>query len=114
MSAFNPDAAEFVMPGSFAAEPEPEVVLESTPIAELENKTENLSLQAKEAPPAAEPAPETVPVDESTAIDENDPERDEAPVQAKSKRPHDGRDHVNVVFIGHVDAGKSTISGNIL
>eukprot|EP00501_MAST-03F_sp_TOSAG23-6_P000057 GSMAST32.ASY1.ANO1.58.1 assembled CDS len=26
----------------------------------------------------------------------------------------DPRDHLNVVFIGHVDAGKSTISGNVL
>jgi len=26
----------------------------------------------------------------------------------------DPREHLNVVFIGHVDAGKSTISGNIL
>jgi len=26
----------------------------------------------------------------------------------------DSREHINVVFIGHVDAGKSTISGNIL
>lgn len=27
---------------------------------------------------------------------------------------YDPRDHLNVVFIGHVDAGKSTLSGNIL
>lgn len=26
----------------------------------------------------------------------------------------DFREHINVVFIGHVDAGKSTLSGNIL
>ena len=26
----------------------------------------------------------------------------------------DPRNHINVVFIGHVDAGKSTISGQIL
>lgn len=25
-----------------------------------------------------------------------------------------GRDHVNVVFIGHIDAGKSTLAGQIL
>jgi peptide chain release factor subunit 3 len=28
--------------------------------------------------------------------------------------PGDPREHVNLVFIGHVDAGKSTLSGNIL
>jgi peptide chain release factor subunit 3 len=27
---------------------------------------------------------------------------------------HDAREHLNIVFIGHVDAGKSTISGQIL
>ncbi len=26
----------------------------------------------------------------------------------------DPREHINIVFIGHVDAGKSTISGQIL
>jgi len=36
----------------------------------------------------------------------------------KNKRPkiaaHDAREHMNLVFIGHVDAGKSTLSGRIL
>mmetsp|Transcript_10998 Transcript_10998/g.33962 ORF Transcript_10998/g.33962 Transcript_10998/m.33962 type:complete len:575 (+) Transcript_10998:479-2203(+) len=45
------------------------------------------------AAPAAEPEPEPV-VEE---LQEEDP-----------------REHLNVVFIGHVDAGKSTLSGNIL
>jgi len=27
---------------------------------------------------------------------------------------HDGREHLNIVFIGHVDAGKSTIAGQVL
>ncbi len=26
---------------------------------------------------------------------------------------HDEREHLNIVFIGHVDAGKSTISGQV-
>jgi peptide chain release factor subunit 3 len=29
-------------------------------------------------------------------------------------KAHDDREHLNIVFIGHVDAGKSTISGQIL
>jgi len=29
-------------------------------------------------------------------------------------KPHDEREHMNIVFIGHVDAGKSTLSGQIL
>jgi len=31
-----------------------------------------------------------------------------------AKKSHDDREHVNIVFIGHVDAGKSTISGQVL
>merc|ERR1712080_711177 len=27
---------------------------------------------------------------------------------------HDDREHLNIVFIGHVDAGKSTISGQLM
>ena len=51
----------------------------------------------------------------------------EKKVEPKSKKPQkvatpkpnveddsDSRDHLNVVFIGHVDAGKSTISGQIM
>ena len=30
------------------------------------------------------------------------------------EKAHDEREHLNIVFIGHVDAGKSTISGQIL
>ena len=30
------------------------------------------------------------------------------------RKAHDEREHVNIVFIGHVDAGKSTISGQVL
>lgn len=44
----------------------------------------------------------------------------EGPKTAKRKKNeiettiHDSREHLNIVFIGHVDAGKSTISGQIL
>lgn len=38
-------------------------------------------------------------------------EEEEAEVDASEEDP---REHANVVFIGHVDAGKSTLSGNIL
>lgn len=40
--------------------------------------------------------------------------------KSKKKRPkanvdvHDSREHLNLVLIGHVDAGKSTLSGQIL
>ncbi len=34
--------------------------------------------------------------------------------EQKAFTTHDDREHLNIVFIGHVDAGKSTISGQIL
>lgn len=55
----------------------------------------------------------------------SDPDVDSKPeepiVSKKKKKPkrpkvkvHDSREHLNLVFIGHVDAGKSTLSGQIL
>ena len=59
---------------------------------------------------------------EQMNIDENAPKTsDPVPVKPKEKAVKenddedcDPREHVNLVFIGHVDAGKSTLSGNIL
>lgn len=55
---------------------------------------------------AAEEGEATVAKVEDTPDEEQTPQK--APV------PGDPREHVNLVFIGHVDAGKSTLSGNIL
>ena len=54
--------------------------------------------KANDAPTEAKPEPEPeieVPVEEDDAS-------------------YDAREHLNLVFIGHVDAGKSTIGGQIL
>ena len=46
--------------------------------------------------------------------------KEEVPIKKKKKNKkvkwdaHDPREHLNLVLIGHVDAGKSTISGQIL
>lgn len=66
--------------------------------------TEKLSISSekKVAPAVPKPAPKRVePETEKMEVEE---EVDDA----------DPREHVNLVFIGHVDAGKSTLSGNIL
>lgn len=61
--------------------------------------------------------------DDDEAMDEDDedaPVGDEVEPKPKPKRTKkvsvcvDGKDHWNIVFIGHVDAGKSTIGGQIL
>lgn len=53
--------------------------------------------------------------------DEEEPSSEEAPKVVKKKEKKSGeetakdkKEHVNVVFIGHVDAGKSTIGGQIM
>jgi peptide chain release factor subunit 3 len=46
--------------------------------------------------------------------EENIDEDDEEPRVVKEMKEGDPREHLNLVFIGHVDAGKSTLSGNIL
>lgn len=52
--------------------------------------------------------------------DEEEPSSEDAPKIAKKKLPKaeeaakNKKEHVNVVFIGHVDAGKSTIGGQIM
>jgi peptide chain release factor subunit 3 len=53
--------------------------------------------------PASRPAP--APPKEEEVVEEVDP---------ASLKEGDPREHLNLVFIGHVDAGKSTLSGNIL
>lgn len=73
------------------------------------------------APPPAKPTPAPEPVAETPAPEpapaEEEPEEvQEEVVERKEgdlKLP-DPRSHLNVVFIGHVDAGKSTTCGSIL
>lgn len=59
------------------------------------------------APAAPEPEPEEDAIDEEAAAAE-------AAATLALLDAEDPRDHLNVVFIGHVDAGKSTTGGQIL
>ena len=89
-----------------AAQPEaPAAPAAAAPVAAVEQAVEKLSVA--DSKPAAAAAPE--PVDDA-------PDVDEAKVMETYRRlqEEDGRDHLNVVFIGHVDAGKSTLGGQIL
>lgn len=60
------------------------------------------------------------PSDGAKGTEEDDSEQVEATQVAKTKpKPKDlsthlKKEHVNIVFIGHVDAGKSTIGGRVL
>ncbi len=55
----------------------------------------------------------------SAAASSSDDSKEDSSVSKKKSaasefKVHDEREHMNVVFIGHVDAGKSTTCGNIL
>lgn len=73
------------------------------------------------AVPSAEPVatePEEAPSTTVIECEESQP-KDEAAVSGAAsskatKADPDPRPHLNIVFIGHVDAGKSTTCGNIL
>jgi Elongation factor Tu GTP binding domain len=69
------------------------------------------SSSAKE--PAAAAAPPAAAAAASAATSDNDSD-DEEDEKAETEGTEDPREHLNLVFIGHVDAGKSTLSGNIL
>lgn len=52
--------------------------------------------------------------EEEEESDEDEEEVPKPPIKPPSSSTEDKRDHVNVVFIGHVDAGKSTIGGHLM
>ncbi|KAG7378236.1 hypothetical protein PHYPSEUDO_010390 [Phytophthora pseudosyringae] len=78
----------------------------SEPVAQLEEKVETLVVEEeKEEPKAEEPKAEEAAEDEDTFEEE---------AAEQEVGDEDPREHLNVVLIGHVDAGKSTLSGNLL
>jgi peptide chain release factor subunit 3 len=74
-----------------------------TPTAKTSSKPPSRAPSVKEEDTAAESR------EADTVVKEQEEELDEALVQDMY-----GKEHVNIVFIGHVDAGKSTLGGNIL
>jgi len=79
---------------------------------EEEVKKEGSSSQPVVEAVAAAPKKEVF----SLGDDEGEEEEEVVEVKPKVSKPlvKDSRDHLNIVFIGHVDAGKSTIAGQIL
>mmetsp|Transcript_859 Transcript_859/g.1793 ORF Transcript_859/g.1793 Transcript_859/m.1793 type:complete len:590 (-) Transcript_859:2125-3894(-) len=78
-----------------------------SPNAEEEQLAKDIDskMQISKSPPSVEASSETTSkvVDESEAMESTEPVKEGDP-----------REHLNLVFIGHVDAGKSTLSGSIL
>jgi peptide chain release factor subunit 3 len=65
------------------------------------------------APKTTKPVPAKAPAPASN-VDDGDNDAEEEAIVAANLKEGDPREHLNLVFIGHVDAGKSTLSGNIL
>uniref|UniRef100_A0A1L8DS51 Eukaryotic peptide chain release factor GTP-binding subunit n=1 Tax=Nyssomyia neivai TaxID=330878 RepID=A0A1L8DS51_9DIPT len=118
-STLNVNAMEFVP--SFCQQERPATV--TTEIIE-ENRPENNVASVPDNDPLdswdVEDEPELTPEDEEVEEGEDaDGENDVAPKVSKKKsqkieESKSKKEHVNVVFIGHVDAGKSTIGGQIM
>eukprot|EP01132_Coremiostelium_polycephalum_P005593 gene5593-6961_t len=125
----NPNAAVFVpkflaKPAAPAAtEPEAAVVEEKKVVEPTPKPTTTTTTSTKTTSPTTENKKPT----ESVFVIEDDDFEDEEDEVAESTaklsinqkseaelKPEDAREHVNLVFLGHVDAGKSTISGNIM
>lgn len=80
------------------------------PVAEAGNTQQEISSPVKETTkPAASSAPTAAATEEVEADGEAG-----STVDVSALQEGDPREHLNIVFIGHVDAGKSTLSGSIL
>ena len=104
-------------PDALAAYPEIDAILAAgepmevdetqTGVQDISKGVEDMKVEATPAPTPAPPAQK-----KETAVDDDDGEA--AEIDPGSLQEGDPREHLNLVFIGHVDAGKSTLSGNIL
>ncbi|RLN02207.1 hypothetical protein BBJ28_00011322, partial [Nothophytophthora sp. Chile5] len=99
------------------------------PVAALEEKVEELTVEEEEtneegaAEEEAAEEEETAEADDASMEekkvveaegDADDDEEDDTFEGEEEVGDEDPREHLNVVLIGHVDAGKSTLSGNLL
>ncbi|RHY29523.1 hypothetical protein DYB32_005081, partial [Aphanomyces invadans] len=114
---FNPAASSWTppVPSQILPKPKPAPAPPAPPVAAPPAPA---VVSPKQAAPAATPVVEEkkppapvaapAPVEDAVADDDFEPLTDEEIGE------EDPREHINVVLIGHVDAGKSTLSGNIL
>mmetsp|Transcript_8955 Transcript_8955/g.11648 ORF Transcript_8955/g.11648 Transcript_8955/m.11648 type:complete len:568 (+) Transcript_8955:190-1893(+) len=93
------------LPAETEKAPAPEAVKEEKSKPEPEKK--------EETPPVSEKVKKVTAKLNDTVINDDDLADEEAAALKDLPDP-DPREHLNVVFIGHVDAGKSTLSGSIL
>ena len=93
------------------AQPEPEPAVAPSP----EPEPEPVPAAAAPEPPAAVEAAAAA-VGKIEIVDDVGADADDSKLMdvVKKINEEDPRNHLNIVFIGHVDAGKSTLGGQIL
>jgi len=90
-----------------AEEEEPQETPQENGEAEVNGVEEETTDSGDEEKEAPEEEPEEIPEETVTVI--------KKPSKTPTPEPDDdGRENINIIFIGHVDAGKSTIGGQLL
>ncbi|GFR50970.1 hypothetical protein Agub_g13293, partial [Astrephomene gubernaculifera] len=94
----------------------PQVEEPPAPAPQPEPQQDGGSAPEPSPSPAPAPAPAPAPVVEAPAPEEPVAPLDESAVMKAFQESlvEEPRDHLNIVFIGHIDAGKSTLAGQIL
>uniref|UniRef100_A0A061S9M0 G1 to S phase transition protein n=1 Tax=Tetraselmis sp. GSL018 TaxID=582737 RepID=A0A061S9M0_9CHLO len=94
-------------------EPQESATKDSAP-SEAMQKLQVSDQSSTDAKPAAEAKPAPPKAPEPEQLDEEDKRKENIDKILKELEEEDTREHMNIVFIGHVDAGKSTTGGQIL
>ncbi|KAF9153502.1 translation termination factor GTPase eRF3 [Linnemannia schmuckeri] len=86
----------------------------STPVPTLAPSTPRASTPVQKTPSSTTGAPKKTTQTTIAAVKGGAEEADEDAVDQETLTEFFGKEHMNVIFIGHVDAGKSTMGGRIL
>ncbi|KAE8884376.1 Eukaryotic peptide chain release factor GTP-binding subunit [Phytophthora fragariae] len=121
--SFNPGASTWTPPASFTPAPAPARAFDvAMPVpkkggaavlgAKLEEQVGKLAVEEKKEEEKKEEQEE----EQKPKAEEEDQEEEQQDTfeEEAEVSDEDPREHLNVVLIGHVDAGKSTLSGNLL
>jgi len=111
-------AAPAAAPAAEAKKEAPANWDEEDNVGKLAEKVAQTKIEDEEPPPTAEELAEIAEIEkeerEAKAAAEKVEPSAKKKKDTKTFKVHDEREHLNIVFIGHVDAGKSTISGQLL
>lgn len=110
------EEAEVKTPEAKDDQVKPEVKEEVKPVVQETPKASKESTPVPSSSSSSKPAPtkEATPAASSVAADAVLKEQEEEIDEEIVNDLYGGKDHVSIIFMGHVDAGKSTMGGNLL